>query len=147
MKTIMYVVTSAIMLISLPAFAGHYNIQVWDFTTDDCDEVTEGGLCESVTVEVSTSTWCGASCSGSEKDSTFNKAMSAILSYWEEGLSSQNFRGMLRPVCPSHHYFECNSVYNSGYSAGTVSVENLEDGTSGSRNDYVTEIDRHQIIK
>jgi hypothetical protein len=147
MKTMMNVVTSAIMLISVPAFAGHYNIQVWDFTTDDCDEVTPGGICESVTVEVSTSTWCGASCSGSEKDDTFNKAMSALLTYWEDGLSSQGFRGMLRPVCPGHGYFHCQSVYISGYSEGTVSVANFEDGTGGSRNDYISEVDRHQVIK
>lgn len=54
---------------------------------------------------------------------------------------------MLRPVCPNHGYFHCQSVYNSGYSNGTVSVENLEDGTAGSRNDYISEVDRHQIIK
>jgi hypothetical protein len=147
MKIIMLGVTFAIMLVSVPAFAGHDNIQVWDFTTDNCDQVSTGQVCESVTVEVSTSTWCGSSCSGSEKGDTFNKAMDALSAYWLGGLSSQGFRGILLPVCPNHGYFQCQSIYNSGYSNGTISVANLEDGTAGSRNDYTSEIDGHQIIK
>lgn len=146
MKGLMVGSVLAIMLASAPAFAGHYSIQVWDFTTDDCDAVATGQVCESVTVEVSTSTWCGSSCSSSEKSDTFSKAITALQSYWNGLLQSAPFRGMVQPSCGSN-YFGCHSLYSGGFSNGAVSVENLEDGTSGSRNDYTTEIDRHQIIK
>lgn len=148
MKISMLGMTVAIILIAAPAaaFAGHYNLQVWNFATDNCDTVPSGGWCESVVVQVSTSTWCGSSCSWGEKTDTYNTAMNAIYNYWTAGLSSQGFRGMVWPSCPST-YLYCQSIYPDGYYHGQLSIWNLADYSAGSRNDYVTEISRQGFYK
>ncbi len=147
MKVSMLRAIAAIIVLSAPAsaFAGHYNLQVWNFVTDNCDAVPPGSWCQSVTIQVSSSTWCGSHCSWEEKTDTYNKAMNALYSYWIDGLSFQNFRMMVWPSCST--YAGCQSTYSGGYSNGQLSIGNVADYSAGSRNDYIREIDRRGFYR
>lgn len=132
MKTFMLVM--AIVLSSTPAFAGHYNQQIWRFYTDDCDQVASGSRCTLIELEVSTSTWCGLSCSWSEKTDTFNKAINALLVYFDTYLRASGFRDMVVPVCST--YQSCYSTYSGGYDDGQTSVTNFGDWSTDFRQDF-----------
>jgi len=145
-STLGMAVAVAVVLSSTAAFAGHYNSQLWRFYTNDCEPVAWGGHCVSITLEVSASTWCGSSCSWSEKTATFNKAMNAFQSYWSINLQSLGFRERVTPVCST--YLPCESFYVGGYYDDTLSIKSMGDYNSDSRGDEVVrEFERYNVTK
>jgi hypothetical protein len=129
-----WIIGVAVVLFSTPALAGHYNQQIWRFYTENCDQVASGATCTEKALEVSTSTWCGSSCSWSEKTDTFHKAMNALQSYYDLYLRPNGFREKITPLCSS--YLNCYSAYSGGYSDGETSVWSFGDWSTGSRQDF-----------